>query len=139
VLYNADGPSSLVASLSMVVKLLKGRVDVVATNRVYWGGLDQRWSPPCHTSRSWRPRHQLVICEPLCRMCKTLTRILLRRVHHLAMSPQWQPSPQLPIMRKPRKNLRSQARWCTKLLWCWGCSNFAFLSRSKWQPYRCLL
>jgi hypothetical protein len=37
VLGNADGPSSLVASLSMVVELLEGRIDTVATNGVCWG------------------------------------------------------------------------------------------------------
>jgi hypothetical protein len=32
-----DGPSSLVASLSVEEKLLKGRVDVAFTNGVRWG------------------------------------------------------------------------------------------------------
>jgi hypothetical protein len=39
---------------------------------------------------------QFVICEPLCRVPKTLTRILLQRVHRLATNPQRRPSPQLP-------------------------------------------
>jgi hypothetical protein len=33
----ADGPSSLVASLSMVVELLEGHIDAAATNGVRWG------------------------------------------------------------------------------------------------------
>jgi hypothetical protein len=37
VLDGDDGPSSLAASLSTAVKLLEGRVDVVAANRVHWG------------------------------------------------------------------------------------------------------
>jgi hypothetical protein len=37
VLGNADGSSSLSASLSMVAELLRGRVDVVVANRVRWG------------------------------------------------------------------------------------------------------
>jgi hypothetical protein len=37
VLDNADGPSSLAASLSRAVEQLEGRVDVMATNRVHWG------------------------------------------------------------------------------------------------------
>jgi hypothetical protein len=37
VLDNIDGPSSLVASLSMVAELLKGRIDAVAANKVRWG------------------------------------------------------------------------------------------------------
>jgi hypothetical protein len=37
VLDNADEPSSLAASLSMVVELLEGRVDTVATNGIRWG------------------------------------------------------------------------------------------------------
>jgi hypothetical protein len=37
VLGNADGPSSLAASLSMVVELLDGRIDTAATNGVRWG------------------------------------------------------------------------------------------------------
>jgi hypothetical protein len=37
VLDGADGPSSLVASLSMVVELLEDRVNVVAANGVCWG------------------------------------------------------------------------------------------------------
>jgi hypothetical protein len=35
VLGNDDGPSSLVASLSMVAELLEGRIDTAATNGVY--------------------------------------------------------------------------------------------------------
>jgi hypothetical protein len=37
VLDNIDVSSSLAASLSTVVELLKGRIDVVATNGVHWG------------------------------------------------------------------------------------------------------
>jgi hypothetical protein len=37
VLENADGLSSLAVSLSTVVELLEGWVDVVTTNRVRWG------------------------------------------------------------------------------------------------------
>jgi hypothetical protein len=37
VLDNIDGPSSLLAYLSMVVKLLEGQIDVVAANGVCWG------------------------------------------------------------------------------------------------------
>jgi hypothetical protein len=37
VLGNADGPSSLAASLSMVAELLKGRIDTAAANGVHWG------------------------------------------------------------------------------------------------------
>jgi hypothetical protein len=37
VLDNVDGSSSLTASLSMVVELLKGWINAVATNRVRWG------------------------------------------------------------------------------------------------------
>jgi hypothetical protein len=37
VLDNADGPSSLVASLALAVELLEGRVDAMATNGVRWG------------------------------------------------------------------------------------------------------
>jgi hypothetical protein len=34
---NANGPSSLVASLSTTVELLEGWIDTVATNGVRWG------------------------------------------------------------------------------------------------------
>jgi hypothetical protein len=37
VLANVDGPSSLVASLSMMAELLKGRIDIMAANGVRWG------------------------------------------------------------------------------------------------------
>jgi hypothetical protein len=37
VLGNDDGPSSLVASLSMVAELLKGWIDTADTNGVHWG------------------------------------------------------------------------------------------------------
>jgi hypothetical protein len=37
VLDNIDGPSSLAASLSMVVELLKGRINAADANRVHWG------------------------------------------------------------------------------------------------------
>jgi hypothetical protein len=37
VLGNVDGLSSLVASLSMVVELLEGRIDIMAANGVRWG------------------------------------------------------------------------------------------------------
>jgi hypothetical protein len=37
VLGNADGLSSLAASLSMVAELLEGRIDTVSTNGVHWG------------------------------------------------------------------------------------------------------
>jgi hypothetical protein len=36
VLDKADGPSSLAASLSMVVELLESRVDIATANRVCW-------------------------------------------------------------------------------------------------------
>jgi hypothetical protein len=36
-LYGVDGSSSLVASLYVVVELLEGWVDTVATNGVRWG------------------------------------------------------------------------------------------------------
>jgi hypothetical protein len=34
---NADGLSSLATSLSTIVELLEGRIDVVAANEVHWG------------------------------------------------------------------------------------------------------
>jgi hypothetical protein len=37
VLGSADGPSSLAASMSTVVELLKGRIDAGAANGVCWG------------------------------------------------------------------------------------------------------
>jgi hypothetical protein len=37
VLDNANGPSSLAASMSMAVELLKGRMDATAANGVRWG------------------------------------------------------------------------------------------------------
>jgi hypothetical protein len=37
VLGNADGSTSLAASLSMVVELLEGQIDTVTTNGVHWG------------------------------------------------------------------------------------------------------
>jgi hypothetical protein len=37
VLGNADESSSMVASLSAVVELLEGRIDIVAANGVRWG------------------------------------------------------------------------------------------------------
>jgi hypothetical protein len=37
VLDNADGSSSLAASLSMVVQLLEGRANATAANGVHWG------------------------------------------------------------------------------------------------------
>jgi hypothetical protein len=37
VLQRVDGSSSLVMSLSLVVELLKGRIDVMAADRVHWG------------------------------------------------------------------------------------------------------
>jgi hypothetical protein len=37
VLDNADGPSSLETSISMVAELLEGWVDVAASNGVHWG------------------------------------------------------------------------------------------------------
>jgi hypothetical protein len=37
VLGSADGPSFLAASMFEAVELLKGRIDVVATNSVCWG------------------------------------------------------------------------------------------------------
>jgi hypothetical protein len=37
VLDNADGASSLVASMSTVVVLLEGQIDAMASNRVHWG------------------------------------------------------------------------------------------------------
>jgi hypothetical protein len=37
VLDNADGPSSLVASLSMAVELIEGQIDTVAANGMCWG------------------------------------------------------------------------------------------------------
>jgi hypothetical protein len=37
VLDNADGLSSMAASMSTVVELLEGRIDTAATNRVRWG------------------------------------------------------------------------------------------------------
>jgi hypothetical protein len=37
VLGNADGLSSMAASMSMVVELLEGRIDTAATNTVRWG------------------------------------------------------------------------------------------------------
>jgi hypothetical protein len=37
VLDNIDGPSSLAASLSMVVELHEGQIDVMTANRVHWG------------------------------------------------------------------------------------------------------
>jgi hypothetical protein len=41
VLDNADGPSSLTASMSTVAELLEGQIDAVFANRVRWG--------PCST------------------------------------------------------------------------------------------
>jgi hypothetical protein len=37
VLDNADGPSSLAASLSMAVQLLEGQIDSTTANGVHWG------------------------------------------------------------------------------------------------------
>jgi hypothetical protein len=37
VLGSADGPSSLAASMSVAVEILKGQIDVAVTNRVHWG------------------------------------------------------------------------------------------------------
>jgi hypothetical protein len=37
VLGNADGSSSMAASLSMVVELLEGRIDTATANGVHWG------------------------------------------------------------------------------------------------------
>jgi hypothetical protein len=37
VLDNIDGPCSLVVSLSMVVELLEGWINIVAANGVHWG------------------------------------------------------------------------------------------------------
>jgi hypothetical protein len=47
VLGDVDGPSSLAASLSMVVELLKGWIDTVAAMESV-GGPDLRWLLPCH-------------------------------------------------------------------------------------------
>jgi hypothetical protein len=37
VLSNVEGPSSLIASLSMVAKLLEGQIDIATINGVRWG------------------------------------------------------------------------------------------------------
>jgi hypothetical protein len=51
VLDSADGPSSLVASMSTVVKLLEGWIDATTTIEVRWGPI-LRWLPLCHISQS---------------------------------------------------------------------------------------
>jgi hypothetical protein len=53
VLDNVDGSSSLAASQSTVVELLKGQTDTSATNGVHCGGgRGPRWLSPCHIFQS---------------------------------------------------------------------------------------
>jgi hypothetical protein len=51
VLGSDNGSSSLVASMSVATKLLEGRIDASAANRVL-GGLVLHWLPSCHISQS---------------------------------------------------------------------------------------
>jgi hypothetical protein len=53
VLDGADGPSSLVVSLSRAAKLLEGHVGTEAANGGSTGGPSRRWLWPCHTFQSW--------------------------------------------------------------------------------------
>jgi hypothetical protein len=51
VLNNANGSSSLEASMSTVMELLKGWIDAVDANEVHWGP-NLRWLPPCRIFQS---------------------------------------------------------------------------------------